>query len=99
MGRQCSNNLNRAIEVAKYIIEGTGHTTLEASEEFGIGKTTIQRDINQLGVVAFYSEYRSDSKELKILYCKVQKTLKKLAKQHYTDSIKKRNNSKTATSD
>ena len=57
MSKQCNSNLPRAISVADYILEDEGHSIKEASIEFRCGATTIQRDINQLGSIAFYGLY------------------------------------------
>ena len=77
MSRQCNNNLPRAISVADYLLEDGGHSIAEAAKEFKIGKSTIQRDINLLGSVAFYGN-NPNEKDLKIKYLKVQNTLSML---------------------
>lgn len=81
MSRQCNNNLSRAISVADYILEDGGHSIAEAAKEFKIGKSTIQRDINLLGSVAFYGN-NPNEKDLKIKYLKVRKTLSMLTKKN-----------------
>ena len=88
MSRQCNTNLPRAISVADYILEGGGHSIAEATEEFGYGKSTIERDINLLGSIAFYG-YEPNKKDLQIKYLKVRKTLSRLAKQNNTNNIGK----------
>ena len=42
MGKQCNNNLSRAISVADFILEDNGHSIAEAAEEFKLGKTTME---------------------------------------------------------
>ena len=64
--------LNRAIEVADYISEG--HTIAEAAKEFGCGTSTIKRDINLLGVIAFYDK-EDDIETLKKKYLSAKKVL------------------------
>lgn len=96
MARQCNSNLPRAIAVADYILEGKGHSIMDAAKEFRFSKSTIGRDINYLGTVAFYSN-RADSKELKIKYVKVKKTLQKLAKENSANNISKWNARKSAS--
>ncbi len=90
------NNLLRAISVADYILEDNGHSIAEASKEFRLGKTTIERDINLLGSVAFYGR-EPNTKELQMKYIKVKKTLTRLAKEHNANNIAKWN-AKKATS-
>ena len=94
MSMQCNNNLPRAISVADYILEDGGHSISEATKEFGFTKSTIQRDLNFLGSMAFYGNL-PNSKELKIKYLKVRKTLERLSKQKSSNSIR---NAKKATS-
>ena len=95
MSRQCNNNLSRAISIADYILEDDGHSVAEATIEFKYGKSTIQRDINYLGAVAFYGN-EPNEKELKEKYVKVKKTLARLTKEHSSNNIKKWNTSKKA---
>ncbi len=99
MARQTNSNLSRAISVADYILEGNGHSIAEASKEFHLGKTTIERDINLLGSVAFYS-YHPNAKNLQVKYVKVRKTLAKVTKDHHVNNFEKWNakNAKKATS-
>ena len=80
--------LDRAISVADYIIEGDGHSTKEASEEFGLSTKTIQTDIRLLGTEAFYGRKSSD--ELKQKYFKVQKTLKEVMTRNSKRNSKKK---------
>ena len=54
MSMQCNSNLPRAISVADFILEDNGHSVAEAAEEFKVGETTIERDINCFGSCAFY---------------------------------------------
>lgn len=97
MSLQCNNNLPRAISIADYILEDSGHSIVEAAKEFGYAKSTIARDINFLGLVAFYGN-EPNEKELKIKYLKVRKVLKELAIEHNTNNIGKWNAAKNATS-
>lgn len=90
MGKQCNNNLSRAISVAYFILEDNGHSIAEAAEEFKLGKTTMERDINYLGVCAFYGNL-PNKKELQQKYIDVKKTLAKLAKEHNAKNIAKYN--------
>ena len=90
MGKQCNNNLSRAISVADFILEDNGHSIAEAAEEFKLGKTTMERDINYLGVCAFYGNLYN-AKELQKKYIDVKKTLAKLAKEHNAKNIAKYN--------
>lgn len=90
MGKQCNNNLSRAISVADFILEYNGHSIAEAAEEFKLGKTTMERDINYLGVCAFYGNL-PNKKELQQKYIDVKKTLAKLAKEHNAKNIAKYN--------
>lgn len=98
MSKQLNRDLSRAISVADYILEDDGHSIAEAAKEFRYCRSTIERDINYLGSVAFYGN-DPNSQELKLKYIKVRKTLNKLAKQNYSNSIAKRNAQKKATSD
>lgn len=66
------NKLNRAIEVADYILER--HTIAEAAKEFGCNRSTIQRDIQLLGFAAFYDN-EDDATTLKKKYLAVKKVL------------------------
>lgn len=66
--------LSRAIEVADYISEG--HTIKEAAKEFSCGTSTITRDINLLGAVAFYDK-EDDAETLKKKYLSAKKVLNK----------------------
>lgn len=93
MSREISNNLNRAIAVADYILEDNGHSVAEASTEFNLCKSTIKRDINFLGVCAFYGNEKNEH-ELKEKYFKVQKTLSRVSKKHYSESHKELYSSK-----
>lgn len=97
MARSYNSNLPRAISIADYILEGDGHSTKDAAKEFGYNKTTIQRDINFLGVIAFYGD-EPNSKELQEKYLNVKSTLNKIAKQNYSTAIAERNAQKKATS-
>ena len=90
MSTQCNSNLPRAISVADFILEDTGHSVAEAAEEFKLGKTTMERDINYLGVCAFYGNL-PNKKELQQKYIDVKKTLAKLAKEHNAKNIAKYN--------
>lgn len=90
MAKQCNSNLPRSISVADFILEDGGHSVIEASKEFKLSKTTIERDLNYLGCVAFY-ENRPNAIELQKKYVKVKKTLEKLAKQNNTKNINKYN--------
>lgn len=90
MSKQCNHNLGRAIAIADYILEDEGHSINEATKEFRYGRTTIERDINFLGAIAFYGN-EPNEKELKIKYLKVRKTLSKLAKQNNSNNIGKYN--------
>ena len=98
MGKQCNSNLPRAISVADFILEDTGHSVAETAEEFRLGKTTIEHDINYLGTCAFYGNL-PNQKELQQKYIDVKKTLARLAKEHKAKNITKYNMShKRATS-
>lgn len=98
MGKQCNSNLPRAISVADFILEDTGHSVAETAEEFRLGKTTIEHDINYLGTCAFYGNL-PNQKELQQKYIDVKKTLARLAKEHNAKNITKYNMShKRATS-
>lgn len=90
MSMQCNSNLPRAISVADFILEDNGHSIVEAAEEFRLGKTTMERDINYLGVCAFYGNL-PNQKELQQKYIDVKKTLARLAKEHNTKNIAKYN--------
>lgn len=100
------NKLSRSISVADYILEDSGHSVAEAAEEFSCSTSTIRRDIDFLGVIAFYStednllSYNIDEIDLKVLkvkYLKVQKTLKRITKEHNANNIGKWN-TRNATS-
>lgn len=98
MSTQCNSNLPRAISVADFILEDTGHSVAETAEEFRLGKTTIEHDINYLGTCAFYGNL-PNQKELQQKYIDVKKTLARLAKEHNAKNITKYNMShKRATS-
>lgn len=98
MGKQCNSNLPRAISVADFILEDTGHSVAETAEEFRLGKTTIEHDINYFGTCAFYGNL-PNQKELQQKYIDVKKTLARLAKEHNAKNITKYNMShKRATS-
>lgn len=98
MGKQCNSNLPWAISVADFILEDTGHSVAETAEEFRLGKTTIEHDINYLGTCAFYGNL-PNQKELQQKYIDVKKTLARLAKEHNAKNITKYNMShKRATS-
>lgn len=98
MSMQCNSNLPRAISVADFILEDTGHSVAETAEEFGLGKTAIEHDINCLGACAFYGNL-PNKKELQQKYIDVKKTLARLAKEHNAKNITKYNMShKRATS-
>lgn len=98
MSMQCNSNLPRAISVADFILEDTGHSVAETAEEFRLGKTTIEHDINYLGACAFYGNL-PNKKELQQKYIDVKKTLARLAKEHNAKNITKYNMShKRATS-
>lgn len=98
MSMQCNSNLPRAISVADFILEDTGHSVAETAEEFRLGKTTIEHDINYLGTCAFYGNL-PNQKELQQKYIDVKKTLARLAKEHNAKNITKYNMShKRATS-
>ena len=98
MSMHCNSNLPRAISVADFILEDNGHSVAEAAEEFKVGETTIERDINCLGSCAFYGNL-SNQKELQQKYIDVKKTLARLAKEHKAKNITKYNMSrKRATS-
>ncbi len=98
MSTQCNFNLPRAISVADFILEDTGHSVAETAEEFRLGKTTIEHDINYLGACAFYGNL-PNKKELQQKYIDVKKTLARLAKEHNAKNITKYNMShKRATS-
>ena len=98
MGKQCNSNLPRAISGADFILEDTGHSVAETAEEFRLGKTTIEHDINYLGTCAFYGNL-PNQKELQQKYIDVKKTLARLAKEHNAKNITKYNMShKRATS-
>lgn len=98
MSIRCNSNLPRAISVADFILEDNGHSIAEAAEEFRLGKITMERDINYLGVCAFYGNL-SNQKELQQKYIDVKKTLARLAKEHKAKNITKYNMSrKRATS-
>lgn len=98
MSMQCNSNLPRAISVADFILEDTGHSVAETAEEFRLGKTTIEHDINCLGACAFYGNL-PNKKELQQKYFDVKKTLARLAKEHNAKNITKYNMShKRATS-
>ncbi len=90
MSMQCNSNLPRAISVADFILEDNGHSIAEAAEEFKLGKTTMKRDINYLGVCAFYGNFHNE-KELQQKYIDVKKTLARLAKEHNAKNITKYN--------
>lgn len=87
MSIQCNFNLPRAISVADFILEDNGHSIAEATEEFKLARTTIQRDINYLGSCAFY-ENLPNKKELQQKYIDVKKTLARLAKEHHVNNLK-----------
>lgn len=72
---QCNSNLSRAISIADYITEKPYHSVKEASAEFNISKTIVERDINFLGSIAFYGNLEN-ADELKKKYLLVQKVLK-----------------------
>lgn len=98
MSTQCNSNLPRAISVADFILEDTGHSVAETAEEFRLGKTTIEHDINYLGTCAFYGNL-PNQKKLQQKYIDVKKTLARLAKEHNAKNITKYNMShKRATS-
>ena len=71
MSMQCNSNLPRAISVADFILEDTGHSVAETAEEFGLGKTAIEHDINCLGACAFYGNL-PNKKELQQKYIDVK---------------------------
>lgn len=96
MSKQCNSNLPRAISVADYILEDGGHSIAEAAKEFRYGKSTIERDINLLGSVAFYGN-EPNKKDLQIKYLKVRKTLSRLAKQHNANNIGNWNSQKAVS--
>lgn len=98
MSMQCNSNLPRAISVADFILEDNGHSVAETAEEFRLGKTTIEHDINYFGACAFYGNL-PNKKELQQKYIDVKKTLARLAKEHNAKNITKYNMShKRATS-
>lgn len=98
MSRQCNTNLPRAISVADFILEDNGHSIAEAAIEFRLSTSTLERDINYLGVCAFYRNL-PNKKELQKKYIEVKKTLARLAKEHNVTNISKYNTSqKKATS-
>ena len=90
MSMQCNSNLPRAISVADFILEDTGHSVAETAEEFGLGKTAIEHDINCLGACAFYGNL-PNKKELQQKYIDVKKTLARLAKEHHVNNLTKFN--------
>ena len=90
MSMQCNSNLPRAISVADFILDDTGHSVAETAEEFRLGKTTIEHDINCLGACAFYGNL-PNKKELQQKYFDVKKTLARLAKEHNAKNIAKYN--------
>ena len=84
MAKECNHNLSRAISVADFILEDGGHSVSEASKEFKISITSIRRDLNYLGVMAFYGTPPNES--LKKKYKDVKSTLDKLAKVNQANS-------------
>lgn len=88
MAKQCNTNFLRAISVTDYILEDGGHSIVEASIEFKCAKSTIQRDINYFGSVAFYGD-EPNERELQVKYVKVKETLARLAKEHNANNIGK----------
>lgn len=90
MSKQCNTNLPRAISVSDYILEDNGHSIKEAAIEFRLSTNTLERDINYLGVCAFYGN-SPDKKELQKKYIEVKKTLARLAKEHNSNHLSKYN--------
>ncbi len=90
MSRKCNSNLPRAISVADFILEDNGHSIAEVAEEFKLSRTTIERDINNLGACAFY-ENLPNKKELQQKYIDVKKTLARITKEHNIKNITKYN--------
>lgn len=85
MGKQCNSNLPRAISVADFILEDGGHSIKEAAEEFRVSTNTIQRDLNYLGAVAFYSSIPRE--DLKVKYLQAKDTIAKVGKISRHNSI------------
>lgn len=83
----------RSIGVIDYILEDNGHTVQEAAKEFNCAFSTINRQINIVGYVAFSDENNYFLEEAKInkevlkkKYVKARKTLKRLGKENLIKS-------------
>lgn len=90
MALQCNSNLSRAIAIADFILEDEGHSVSEASKEFKLSITSVRRDLNYLGSIAFYSA--KPNKSLQKKYKDVKSTLDKLAKVNQSNSRKAASN-------
>lgn len=77
--------LGRAIDIADFILEGDGHSTTEAADEFVLSKTSIERELRYLGQCAFYP-VKTDPQipQLQRKFLNAKKTLKKVAIRNYS---------------
>ncbi len=85
MALKRSSKFSRSSSIVDYILEGDGHTIAEATEEFGLCETSIRRDLNYYGSIAFYGNVKNEI-ELQTKYRKVLKTLARLADENRFNS-------------
>lgn len=94
--RDHDSKLRYAISIADFILEDNGHTVLAASKEFGVSRTTIERNIIFLGSIAFYGN-EPNAKDLKLKYKAVKDTLDRLTTENRPDNISKYNSKRAAS--
>lgn len=74
MARVQEKVFNRAAEIVDYLLEDDKRTIKDAAVEFGVAKSTVERDITIFATEAFMG-HRSNEKDLKRKYIKVKKHL------------------------